>query len=92
MYFPSFCKVMVATCVVFTMILFSPVVFLISAVYIGGVPVAEQDSLLSLYARITEAGDTTLGGTTERKTKSSTNKSSEKHYSASGSTGRKCQR
>lgn len=48
-------------CVVFT----SVVEFLISAMYIGGVPATEQDSLKPGNARTTEAGNIIVGGAVE---------------------------
>lgn len=45
MYFPFFFKRMVAVLVVLTSISFLFLFFLMSAVYMGGVPVAEHDSL-----------------------------------------------
>ena len=57
--FPSTFSLIVAVLVVFT----STVEFLIIAVYMGGVPVAEHDSLYPGNARTTEGGNVTLGKT-----------------------------
>lgn len=62
MYFPSSYTRVVAIFVVFTI----TVEFLISAMYIGGVPVAEHDSVFPGDARTIRAGIITLGGTVER--------------------------
>ena len=50
---------MLAEFVVFT----SVVEFLIIAMYIGGIPMAEHDNLPSGNSRTTEAGNTTFGET-----------------------------
>ena len=54
---------MLAEFVVFT----SVVEFLIIAMYIGGIPMAEHDSVPSGNSRTTEAGNTTFGETNGRK-------------------------
>ena len=61
-YFPSSYTRMVAILVLFT----STVEFIISAMYIGGVPVAEHDIVFPGDARTIGAGIITLGGTVER--------------------------
>jgi len=55
---------MVAVFVVFT----STVEFCISAVYMGGVPLAEHDSMPPCIAN-TEAGNATVGGTSQQEIK-----------------------
>ena len=55
--FPSSYTRTLAVFVVFT----SVVEFIITAVYMGGVPVAEHDSLYPWTSRTTGAGITTLG-------------------------------
>ena len=57
-YFPSLYKWMVVVLVVFT----STVEFRISAVYMGGVPLAEHDNMPSCIAN-RAAGNVTIGGT-----------------------------
>ena len=57
-YFPSLNKRMVAVFVVFT----STVEFRISALYTGGVPLAEQDNMPPSIAN-RAAGNVTIGGT-----------------------------
>ena len=54
---------MLAEFVVFT----SVVEFLIIAMYIGGIPMAEHDNLPCGKSRTTEAGNTTFGETNGRK-------------------------
>ena len=56
-YFPSLSRRMVAVFVVFT----STVEFRINAVYIGGVPLAEHDSMPPCIAN-SAAGNVTIGG------------------------------
>ena len=57
-YFPSLSRLMVAVFVVFT----STVEFNVSAVYVGGVPLAEHDSMPPCIAN-RAAGNVTIGGT-----------------------------
>ena len=57
-YFPSLFKRMVAVFVVFT----STIEVCISAVYMGGVPLAEHESMPSCIAN-RAAGNVTIGGT-----------------------------
>ena len=64
MYFPSLSRWMVAVFVVFN----STVEFRISAVYMGGVPLAEHDSIPPCIAN-RAAGNVTIGGTNRFKIK-----------------------